>query len=171
MMPDIYSQLIRERISQQGYISLLYKDYYNFQAPGQTANAAANRFNLNIPSDDYHLSYSNKDQQVFFLKLYLWGSSFIFVEFPERERGRASHVSMAGVGCVGRAGRGLRFGLRGRVVSCSVARPGCSVCNSGPWGLCITLHVGFADNPPPIGREASSPWGSVCPVRRWRCAP
>lgn len=66
MMPDIYSQLIRERISQQGYISLLYKDYYNFQAPGQTANAAANRFNLNIPSDDYHLSYSNKDQQVFF---------------------------------------------------------------------------------------------------------
>ena len=51
-MPDIYSQLVRERIQQQGYISILYRDYYSFSAPGQTANASSLRFNLSSASVD-----------------------------------------------------------------------------------------------------------------------
>lgn len=51
-LPDVYGSLVRERITQQGYISILYKDYYSFSAPGQTANAASNRFNLSSASVD-----------------------------------------------------------------------------------------------------------------------
>ena len=38
-LPDVYQQLVRERISQVGYISILYRDFYTFESPGQTANS------------------------------------------------------------------------------------------------------------------------------------
>ena len=51
-LPDVYNQLVRERITQQGYISILYRDFYTFEAPGQTANSSTNRFNLSSASVD-----------------------------------------------------------------------------------------------------------------------
>ena len=51
-MPEIYSQLVRERLATNGSISFNYKDFLSFSLPGQSGDTASISFNLSAQSLD-----------------------------------------------------------------------------------------------------------------------
>jgi len=51
-LPEVYSQLVRERLATTGNISFNFKDYLSFSLPGQTGDTAAISFNLSAQSLD-----------------------------------------------------------------------------------------------------------------------
>ena len=57
---QLYGDLLRKRLSETGYISILMKEYYTFQQSGINTTAASMRFALSSGSiDRNHFSYSD----------------------------------------------------------------------------------------------------------------